>query len=119
MSINHLTVWAVPPNIVEGKRSGEWPTLRKRFIEANPSCIACGRTDSLEVHHICPVHIDPSKELDPDNLCTFCDRCHLVVGHLNSWHKVNRRATLDAATLLSRHTLEFARAGRLPDLPAL
>ena len=46
-------------------RSSGWRSVRNEHIENNPTCAACGRRDGLEVHHIVPYHVDPSKELDP------------------------------------------------------
>jgi hypothetical protein len=83
-------------------RSGKWATVRKHFLEANPTCAVCGGTDRLEVHHIFPFHLDPEKELDPTNLITLCEgqrfglNCHLLMGHLGSFRDVNPDVTSDA-----------------------
>ena len=62
------------------QRSSQWPKIRKKHIEKQPCCMACGSCKKPEVHHIVPVHVDPSKELDPDNLITLCDKyCHGMV----------------------------------------
>ena len=71
-------------------RSGQWPRVRREHLEREPVCQACGRRKSLEVHHVEPFHIDPSKELDPTNLITMCaDPCHIVHGHLMGWSRTN------------------------------
>ena len=77
-------------------RSKEWHKVRKEFIRSHPECYVCGRTTNLHVHHIVPYHIDPSKELDPDNLITLCGRCHLLIGHLNCWNCWNPNIIDDA-----------------------
>ena len=67
-------------------RSGAWARVRREHLAREPACIACGRTENLEVHHILPYHQRPELELDPRNLCTVCaDPCHLVFGHLLSY----------------------------------
>lgn len=70
-------------------RSGKWPAFRARWLADHPCCEACGRTDSLEVHHITPFHVDPSRELDPTNVVTLCEHaawnCHLMIGHKGNW----------------------------------
>lgn len=76
------------------KRSGKWPRVRKEHLATNPTCAACGRGKKLEVHHIVPVHVDPSRELDPTNLMTLCEKgpgmnCHLFVGHLGNYKLEN------------------------------
>ena len=54
-------------------RSPKWPALRRKFLQRNPTCAACGTTECLEVHHCVPFHIDSAKELDPRNLLTLCE----------------------------------------------
>lgn len=71
-------------------RKGQWHRLRKEHLCKEPACVACGRENNLEVHHIIPVHINPNRELDPDNLITLCaEKCHLVFGHFMSYHCYN------------------------------
>ncbi len=84
-------------------RNSKWTSVRSLYIKDNPICKCCGKLKDLEVHHIIPVHIDARWELDQNNLITLCDRCHLVVGHLNDWIKFNKCITQDAAILWSRH----------------
>lgn len=100
-----MDFWEVPiPDLVGSNRSPKWQTVRLHFIENNPSCICCGKTDDLEVHHIKPVNSHPELELEVTNLVTCCERCHLVVAHLNDWKKINPFIVEDGALLLSRHT---------------
>lgn len=75
--------------VTKTKRSKRWPALRKQFLKAYPSCEACGGTMKLVAHHIIPVHIDPSLELDPTNLITLCHDHHLHFAHLGSWRGWN------------------------------
>ena len=84
-------------------RSPRWPTVRAAHLRAHPTCAACGARDELEVHHVVPYHVDPSRELDPTNLLTLCgDPCHLVHGHLMSWKRWNASVVADAAAYLAR-----------------
>lgn len=72
------------------QRSSLWNSIRKEFLFRNNKCAACGRKKDLEVHHIIPVHVDSSLELDPNNLITLCaNSCHILFGHLmdfKSWN---------------------------------
>ena len=69
-------------------RSPKWPAVRAAHLKAHPTCAACGRRESLEVHHVQPVSVRPDLELDPENLLTLCaDPCHLVHGHCMSWSR--------------------------------
>lgn len=85
------------------ERSSKWPAVRAEHLRAHPACEACGerRTKVLAVHHIVPFHVDPMKELDPENLITLCEgesvNCHLLFGHLRNWRSWNVDVRKDAA----------------------
>jgi 5-methylcytosine-specific restriction protein A len=81
-------------------RSSQWSRVRDQYLERWSWCAACGRKDSLEVHHIVPVSVDSSKELELDNLITLCrTSCHLLLGHLGDWGSWNDQIRVDAAEL--------------------
>jgi len=85
------------------QRSDRWPTFRKRWLEKHGSCVVCGATKDLEVHHKFPFHLDPQGELDESNFITLCEskgdglNCHLAVGHLGSFKSYNKHVVNDAA----------------------
>jgi 5-methylcytosine-specific restriction endonuclease McrA len=87
---------------IPGKRSSKWQTVRKHYIEKNNVCAICGSTEVLEVHHKKPFHLDPTLELDPNNLITLCESkkngvtCHLWFGHLGDYHSFNENIEEDA-----------------------
>lgn len=84
-------------NIFGYRRSSNWKQIRKKHLDKQPCCASCGSCTKPEVHHIVPVHIDPSKELDEDNLITLCDKyCHFVFGHLMNWKSYNINILEDA-----------------------
>jgi 5-methylcytosine-specific restriction endonuclease McrA len=84
-------------------RSPRWRTVRKEFIKNNNSCAACGSTKDLEVHHVIPVHIDESKELDMDNLITLCsESCHILFGHLMDFKSHNPMVREDCALMSNK-----------------
>lgn len=91
---------------LEPPRSDHWPTVRKHFVEANPTCAACGSDKHLQVHHVIPFHIDGKMELDPSNFITLCmndtplQRCHFEVGHHGNWKNVVPTVREDAAKKL-------------------
>lgn len=79
-------------------RSPKWSTIRKEHLKYQPECQACGRSKDVEVHHIEPFHINPSRELDPTNLITLCAKpCHLVFGHLMDYKSWNKDVVSDCA----------------------
>lgn len=89
-------------------RSNHWPTVRKHFVEANPTCAACGGKDKIEVHHKQPFHLKPELELDPTNLISLCESnsygivCHLTIGHLGNYKNVNPDVVEDASNMLKK-----------------
>jgi hypothetical protein len=89
---------ASPPAI---KRAPGWSALRRRWVKEHGACAYCGITSQLAVHHIVPLHIDKTRELDETNLITLCERkerfCHYVYGHLYDWWKFNPTVAEDAA----------------------
>lgn len=92
-------------NVIEAKsifaaRSSRWRTVRNNFLQKNPYCAVCGSNENLIAHHIIPVHIDKSKELDENNLMTLCQNktmnCHFIFGHLLNWSKHNPEVIKDS-----------------------
>jgi hypothetical protein len=79
-------------------RSGKWPPLERDVLRATPNCTVCGEKAEC-VHHVIPVHVDPSKELDRANLAAVCETCHGFVGHLRQHFKsYNKHFWADART---------------------
>lgn len=90
-------MWLFNNKIRYANRSPKWSSLRKKYLNSNPACAVCGSTIKPEVHHIVPVHIDPNKELDEDNLITLCDKyCHFIFGHLMNYRSWNPNILKDA-----------------------
>jgi len=78
--------------------SPEWRRVRRDFLKLYPRCEACGGKQRLEAHHIIPVHLKPSLELDVNNLITLCElhSHHLTFGHKMSYRSWNRTVREDA-----------------------
>lgn len=95
-------------DVLQGKasvghlRSSRWPKVRAQHLTEHPTCAVCNSTTKIEVHHITPFHLDPSKELDTNNLITLCEtkangiNCHLAFGHLGNYKYVNKTVITDA-----------------------
>lgn len=81
-------------------RSRLWREVRDRHLKENPECAVCGRRKNVVPHHVVPVHVDPSRELDPGNLISLCEgpafNCHLFFGHLRDWSSFNPEVREDA-----------------------
>ena len=84
------------------KRSAKWSKFRDEFLKTHPVCACCGGKVKLEVHHVIPFNVDPTRELDPENLMPLCEsgkhgvNCHLFVGHLGNYSRWNPIARIDA-----------------------
>ena len=87
---------------VERGRDSRWPEVREVFAREHPSCAVCGRPVE-NVHHGIPVHVDPSRELDPVNLYPFCREHHFVFGHLGDWHSWNPDVAKDIGIWRSKY----------------
>jgi len=89
-------------------RSSHWPKVRADWLKNHPWCAACGFTDSVQVHHKVPFHIDRLKELDPSNFITLCEseergNHHLHIGHDGDWKDFNPNVEADARMNLLRN----------------
>jgi hypothetical protein len=68
----------------------------------------------MEVHHIQGFAANPELECVEDNLISLCaDPCHLVHGHLMSWHRINPDVVADCKKYLAK----LNNARRNPQLP--
>lgn len=84
-------------------RSYKWRKVRNNFIKQHPRCAVCGKDKKLQVHHIIPVSVDQTKELEYNNLITLCaSPCHLLFGHLNNYSSYNKDVVKDAAYFLNK-----------------
>lgn len=88
------------------ERSGQWRSVRDKYVSKHPECIACGKRDELYVHHIIPFHVDRSLELVESNLVTFCLEHHLDVGHNGNWRDYNPNCIRDAAAIRKQLSTE-------------
>lgn len=77
-------------------RSWRWAALRDATIKASPECACCVGKKRLTVHHIVPVHVDRTRELEPSNLIVLCRRCHFFVAHFYDWKSFNPYVVEDA-----------------------
>jgi len=103
-----LNFWETIKDRVQGKapkgakRSGKWRKVRKAHLAKFPRCAVCGLKSKVEVHHVIPFHLAPDQELNPDNLTTLCENkkwgitCHLLVGHLGNYRRVNPGVKADS-----------------------
>ena len=91
---------AAEPRKASEPRSSKWPAVRAAYLEEHPQCEVCGDETGLQVHHVIPFHVDPKRELDPNNLITLCTgatNCHLMFGHLKNFRSWNPDVRKDAA----------------------
>ena len=58
-----------------GKR---WKMIRQQAIARDCcSCLKCGISKPLSVHHLLPKSLYPEKTFDINNLRTLCCNCHM------------------------------------------
>lgn len=94
-------LWSFLSKFGYSYRSWKWKEVRKNHLKIESFCQACGKTEDLEVHHIEPVHLNPAKELDPNNLITLCSKnCHFMFGHLMDYKSWNTNVVADCKAYL-------------------
>ncbi len=82
----------------------KWEQFEKQYWLKHPNekyCHACGTTRKIELHHIIPRHIDPSKIFDENNLIPLCRCCHFRIGHLRDWDSYNPNVIEDTKIIYS------------------
>lgn len=88
------------------QRSSSWASVRNNFIKRNPLCAVCGKKGTLfkpnEAHHIILFSQDQTKELDPQNLITFCREHHYEWGHYFSWKSWSANVRQEVADFRKR-----------------
>jgi 5-methylcytosine-specific restriction enzyme A len=94
-------VHAAQKRLAYGRRSSDWPRVRKAHLSRQPDCQACGGLDEPQVHHIRPFHLHPELELEQGNLITLCEKrshdCHFTFGHFHNWRLQNPAVVEDVA----------------------
>jgi 5-methylcytosine-specific restriction protein A len=84
------------------RRSGQWRRVRNEFLKGK-SCEICGGRRSLVAHHIINFALAPDLECAPSNLMALCEskrygiNCHLLIGHLGNWRRINVNVRADVA----------------------
>jgi hypothetical protein len=92
----------VPPSPPKRTQTRAWRALAAQHLRIYPMCAACGSRSRVRPHHVVPVSVDPSRELDPLNLLSLCEsyafgvNCHLFLGHGGQWSTYNPQAVRDA-----------------------
>lgn len=122
------TIKKIHSNIREAQkehlRSPRWRKVRDEFLLENDFCAACGTHKHLQVHHMKPFHLEPSLELDKNNLIVLCmdtEECHLSIGHGDSFQFYNPHVVEDVkkfrlATKEERNLIkEIASSNRMKD----
>lgn len=103
--------WIQQLQAVAKGRSSKWPAVRADHLRREPTCVACGSNEYLNVHHVKPFSLFPELELQntDDQLVTLCERptrnCHLIWGHggnFKLWNPTARRDAMQYRQLLAR-----------------
>lgn len=90
------------PHAPKRKQSRAWRKVAAAHLRSEPFCAACGSRRDVRPHHVIPVSVDPSLELDLKNLVSLCEsysagvNCHLFFGHGGQWSTYNPNVRADA-----------------------
>ena len=109
----HLFVTRDHGRLAAGRaRSGKWRAVEQAHLRKHPRCAVCGTKKHLNVHHVVPFGLDPSRELAKSNLITLCrdNGCHLLFGHCGGWERFNPTVRADALAFSLKVKLAMKRA---------
>ena len=87
---------------VYDKIKERWEEFEREYWKKHPNekyCHICGERRNVELHHIVPRHVDPSRIFDESNLIPLCRCCHFRFGHLCNWDLWNPFIVDDAKDL--------------------
>lgn len=76
------------------KINGRWRSTwqreqRERLLLESELCRKCQSYPGEEIHHIVPVHQDPSRAFDDTNVTLYCDGCHKLEHAKQGWQEGN------------------------------
>lgn len=95
-------------------RASSWAHKRNEHLRTHPYCISCGHAAET-VHHGIPVSRDPTQELNDNNLFSYCNRHHFVIGHLGDYCVCNPEHA-DLAAIYLALTQEYRDRTRVFDI---
>lgn len=71
---------------IGGVWRSQWQRVKRaEMIDRYGGCTKCGDTDRLQVHHLIPVHVDPSLAFSDENVTLLCYGCHDAQHKSQGW----------------------------------
>ena len=101
------------------KIGGKWRSVwqqkmgKKLSKEQDGLCSSCGANTLLEIHHVIPVHEDPSLCFNGDNIVCICNECHKEEHKKQGWQKGN---PLTASEVTVDHVVPTGKTEAVYDL---
>lgn len=59
--------------------------MREELRAKDVMCRRCRQREGVEIHHVVPVHEDPSRAFDKTNITLLCDPCHDEAHKKQGW----------------------------------
>lgn len=111
------------------KINGKWRMVWQRHQKdrllklTNNKCMWCPSEDRLQIHHIVPVHIDPSLAETESNIVLICQNCHSEEHKKQGWqipqYLYGDLALLTSVTYAGEEpTYDLMIAGKFPNFVA-
>lgn len=72
---------------IYGEKREKRIKLKRKLLSMTDRCQICGRQvtwGSASIHHIIPVHDDPQRAFDLDNVQVLCCRCHARIHEIEA-----------------------------------
>jgi len=71
---------------IDGKWRSVWQRqMRDRMRSMDAMCRRCCAEKGNQIHHVVPVHQDPSLALEETNVTLLCDDCHCAMHEKQGW----------------------------------
>lgn len=71
---------------IDGRWRSVWQREQRECLrDVDPKCRRCGQEDGDHIHHLVPVHLDPSRAFDESNITLLCWVCHAEEHRTQGW----------------------------------
>ena len=71
------------------------------------SCVLCGKTTDLHIHHILKKSKYPEYIVEPNNLIVLCSDCHILDAHNGNTNKINLKVSAELLNVVFQNSKEY------------
>ena len=71
------------------------------------SCVLCGKTTDLHIHHILKKSRYPDYIIEPNNLVVLCQECHILDAHDGNTNKINLKVSAELLSIVFQNSNDY------------